>query len=257
MNEDLPRSVATAWRGRERPARGRRPGLTLEAIVDAGLRVAAAEGLAAVSMGRVAKELGAATMSLYRHVSAKDELLAHMVDAAFAAAPSGPEPDETWRLGLTRWALAHLAVLRRHRWLVRIPISGPPLMPNQVLWFERGLQCLRGTRLPEPEKPGVLLLVNGFVRNEATLETDLMQTARASGVAPQQAGAVYARLLGSLTDPERFPAIHAVLAAGTFDPPGTTGDDVEFGLDRILDGIDVLIRARADGRHPSAGTTPG
>ena len=54
-------------------------------------------------MSRVARELGAATMSLYRHVSAKDELLAHMVDAAFAAAPTRRQ-DETWRAGLTRWA---------------------------------------------------------------------------------------------------------------------------------------------------------
>ena len=73
-----------------------------------------------------------------------------------------------------------------------------------------------------------------------------MQSAQASGVAPEDAGAAYGRLLGSLADPERFPAIHAVLAARAFDPPGTTADDVQFGLDRILDGIDVLVRARAE-----------
>jgi AcrR family transcriptional regulator len=244
VSEDIPRSVAAAWRGREPGRRGRRPGLRLATIVEAGLRVAVADGLAAVSMSRVATELGAATMSLYRHVSAKDELLAHMVDAAFAAAPDPPEPDEPWRAGLTRWADAHLAVLRRHRWLVRIPISGPPLMPNQVLWFERGLQCLRATRLPEPEKPAVLLLVNGFVRNQATLEADLLQAAQTSGVALEHAGAAYSRMLGGLVDPERFPAITAVLAARAFDPPGTAADDVQFGLDRILDGIEALIRAR-------------
>jgi AcrR family transcriptional regulator len=245
VGEDIPRSVAAAWHGREPGTRGRRPGLSLAAIVDAGLRVAVADGLAAVSMSRVATELGAATMSLYRHVSAKDELLAHMVDAAFAHPPDAPAPDESWRAGLTRWATAHLAVLRRHRWLVRVPISGPPLMPHQVLWFERGLQCLRATRLPEPEKPSVLLLVNGFVRNQATLEADLMQAAHASGIALEHAGAAYARLLGRLIDAERFPAIHAVLAARTFDPPGTPADDVAFGLDRILDGIEVLVHARA------------
>ena len=245
MSEDIPRGVAAAWRGREPGTRGRRPGLSLPTIVEAGLRVAVADGLAALSMSRVASELGAATMSLYRHVSAKDELLAHMVDAAFAAPPPAPEPDEAWRTGLTRWASAHLAVLRRHRWLVRVPISGPPLMPNQVLWFERGLQSLRATRLSEPEKPAVLLLVNGFVRNQATLEADLLQAAQATGVALEHAGAAYSRLLGSLADPERFPAIHAVLAARAFDPPGTTADDVQFGLDRILDGIEVLVRARA------------
>ena len=87
MAEQMPRAVAAAWRGREPATRGRRPGLSLATIVDAGVRVAVADGLAAVSMSRVAHEIGAATMSLYRHVSAKDELLAHMVDAAFAAAP--------------------------------------------------------------------------------------------------------------------------------------------------------------------------
>jgi hypothetical protein len=91
----------------------------------------------------------------------------------------------------------------------------------------------------------VLLLVNGFVRNEATLEADLLQAAQASGVALEHAGAAYGRLLGRLTGPDRFPAIHAVLAARAFDPPGTTADDVRFGLDRILDGIEVLVRTRA------------
>jgi AcrR family transcriptional regulator len=224
--------------------------LSLATIVEAGLRVASSDGLGAVSMSRVARELGAATMSLYRHVSAKDELLAHMVDLAFAVAPDAPGPGEGWRAGLTRWANAHLAVLRRHRWLVRVPISGPPLMPHQVLWFERGLQCFRDTALPEREKPAVLLLVNGFVRNEATLEADLLQAAHASGRRLEDAGADYARLLGSLADADRFPAIHAVLAGQAFDAPGTTADEVDFGLERILDGIDVLVKARAAGLAP-------
>lgn len=245
MADDMPRAVATAWRGRAVSTRGRRPGLGLGTIVDAALRVALADGLGAVSMSRVASELGAATMSLYRHVQAKDELLAHMVDAAFAGAPGTPAPDEPWRAGLTRWALQYLAVLRRHRWLVRVPVSGPPLMPNQVLWFERGLQCLRGTALPQAEKPAVLLLVDGFVRNQATLEADLMQAAQASGVALEEAGAAYARVLGGLVDPERFPAVQALLDARTFEPPGTPADGVQFGLDLILDGIEVLIGRRA------------
>jgi AcrR family transcriptional regulator len=252
--EDTPRAVAAAWRRKqERSAPGRRAGLSLATIVDAGLRVAVADGLGAVSMSRVASELGAATMSLYRHVSAKDELLTHMVDAAFAVAPDAPAADEDWRAGLTRWVYAHLAVLRRHRWLVRVPISGPPLMPNQVLWFERGLQCLRDTPLPPAEKPGVLLLVNGFVRNEATLETDLLHAAQASGASIHDAGAAYARVLSSLIDAERFPALHALLSVRTFEPAGTVTDDVQFGLDRILDGIDVLLRARAAGASPAAG----
>ena len=244
---DLPRSVAAAWRGREPGTRGRRPGLSLTAIVQAGIRVAEADGLAAVSMSRVAKELGAATMSLYRHLSAKEELLAHMVDAVLADAPAAPSPGAAWRPGLARWASAYLAVLRRHQWLVRIPIGGPPLMPNQVLWFERGIACLRDTPLREAEKPSTLLLVNGFVRNQATLEADLTIAARAAGTSPADVGAGYSALLAQLIDADRFPALHALLAARVFVGEGAIEDDFQFGLDRILDGIDVLIRARAAG----------
>ena len=71
----IPPVLAMAWGLRDRPGKGPRPGLTLERIVAAGVKVAATEGLGAVSMARVAKELGAATMSLYRHINAKDELL--------------------------------------------------------------------------------------------------------------------------------------------------------------------------------------
>ena len=108
------------------------------------MRVADTEGLDAVSMGRVAAELGTAPMSLYRHVSAKEELLTLMVDAAWGPAPDGPVPDgpvpgEGWRVGLARWAWALRAGARRHPWVVRIPISGLPIMPREVAWFEDAL----------------------------------------------------------------------------------------------------------------------
>lgn len=236
--------MATAWGLREGASRPRARGLSLGRIVDAGIRVATADGLAAVSMNRVAAELGAAPMSLYRHLTAKDELFAHMMDTAYGQVPAPPEPGESWRDGLNRWAGAHMAIVRRHPWLLRIPIGGPPLMPNHVLWFERGLQCLRDTRLSPPEKPSVLLLINGFVRNQATLEADLTIAARASGVQPEEAGLAYGRTLSRLADANRFPAVRALLDARVFEGEGTVIDDFRFGLDRILDGIEVLVRAR-------------
>ena len=86
----LPASIEAAWGLRERPARGPKPGLSLERIVAAAVELAAAEGLAAVSMSRVARALGSSPMSLYRYVTAKDELLALMVDAALADTPAPP-----------------------------------------------------------------------------------------------------------------------------------------------------------------------
>ena len=78
-----------------RPGRSPRPragGPSLQRIVEAAIGVATAEGLPSVSMNRVAAELGAAPMSLYRHLSAKDELLAHMVDAVYGLVPDAPAP---------------------------------------------------------------------------------------------------------------------------------------------------------------------
>ena len=144
-------------------------------------------------MSRVASELGAATMSLYRHVSAKDELLAHMVDAVFADAPDRRRTRR--ELAARPGTLGDRAPggAAAPSWLVRVPISGPPLMPNQVLWFERGLACLRTRGCAEAEKPSMLLLVNGFVRNQATLEADLLIAARISGTSPSTSARATAR----------------------------------------------------------------
>jgi AcrR family transcriptional regulator len=249
MNDDsgtgLPASIEAAWGLRERATRGPKRGLSLERIVAAGVKVAEAEGLAAVSMGRVAAELGSSAMSLYRYVAAKDELLSLMVDAA-AGPPPGVTPGEGWRDGLSGWAWALLAVLRRHPWSLRVPISGPPITPNQVAWMEQGISVLRGTGLTEPEKISTIMLVSGFVRYWATVTTDLAEAARAAGADAAESASGYGRTLAKVADPERFPALNALIASGAFEgddePPDT---DFVFGLERVLDGIDALVRARA------------
>ena len=113
--------------------------------------------------------------------------------------------------------------------------------------MEQGLRCLRDTGLAEGEKLSVMLLLTGFVRNWATLEADLAEAAQASGSGAQAAMSDYGRLLARLTDAERFPALHAVIDAGVLDEPdGPEDQDAEFvfGLERMLDGIDALVRAR-------------
>src|SRR3984885_14325663 len=154
----LPGSVAAAWGVRERPHKGPKPALSLARIVDAAVRVADAEGLDAVSMGRVAAELGAAPMSLYRHLSAKEELLELMTDAAWGDPPAAPAAGEEWRAGLARWAWALRANARRHSWVARIALNSLPIMPHQVAWFENGLACMADTGLTEARKGSVILL---------------------------------------------------------------------------------------------------
>jgi AcrR family transcriptional regulator len=232
----LPASLAAAWGRRERPSRGPRPGLSLDRIADAGVRVAQTEGLAAVSMARVAQELDASTMSLYRYVASKDELLTLMVDAAVGPPPPA-DPDEDWRAGLARWTWSYHARLSEHPWGVRVPITGPPATPNQVAWMEQALWAMRDSGLSEEEKASVLLLLSGYVRNEATLTAELTAT----GFISDEAMMGYTRLLRTLTDPAEFPALHALLDAGVFDRADPPEKEFGFGLERILDGIEALI----------------
>jgi AcrR family transcriptional regulator len=238
----LPAEVAAAWGVRERSHKGPKPALTLARIVDAAVRIADTEGLDAVSMGRVAAELGAAPMSLYRHVSAKDELRRLMVDAAWGDSPGPLAPGETWRDGLSRWAWSMRANARAHPWAVRIPISGLPIMPREIAWFEDALACLAETGLTEARKASVIMLLSGYVRNLAATEADITAAVMASGLSPDEWMASYPRMLSQLTDPRRFPALTAFIAAGVFDQADDPDDEFVFGLDRILDGITVLIQ---------------
>jgi len=243
----LPASVAAAWGVRDRPHKGPKPGLSLERIVAAAVQVADAEGLAAVSMSRVAAELGTAPMSLYRYVTAKDELLALMLDAAYGPYPTEPPletaPDAGWRAGLSRWAWAMRAAMQRHPWVLHIPIRGLPTLPNEVAWFEEGLRCLQDTGLEENEKASAILLVSGYVRNAAMIDADIEAAVRASGKTPDEWMASYARTLTVLADPRRFPALTKFIAAGVFDRADPPEAEFTFGLDRVLDGLAALIQS--------------
>jgi len=239
----LPAAVAAAWGVRESPGKGPKPGLSLERIVQAAITIAARDGLGAVSMSRVAADLGASTMSLYRYVSAKDELVKLMVDAAYGPPPAA-EPGEGWRPALSRWAWAMRAGFQRHPWVVRIPISGLPILPNEVAWFERGLASLGDSGLEEAEKASVIMLVSGYVRTLATTEADVGAAIRASGADPDEWMAAYPRMLAKLTDPVRYQALAAFIAAGVFEVHDDPDDEFTFGLERILDGLDALVRTR-------------
>ena len=252
--DELPDDVALLWGRRPSGRRGRRPTLTVEDITGAAVRIADAEGLAGLSMARVAGELGNSTMALYRHVRSKDELLLLMSDAALEEPPAEPATGD-WRDQLTRWAHDVLTMIRRHPWYRDIPISGPPMGPRNLLWFDRALGALADTGLAEGDKvitvTGLLPLVHG----QARLSLDL-----AAGYAddPEAFGSRYATNLAALVDDRRFPALSKVIAAGVFDPGGEGADagpdgyddfgaEFAFALDCYFDGVAAFIARRTGG----------
>jgi AcrR family transcriptional regulator len=243
--EGLPATLAAAWGLRERPTKGPKPSLSLERIVAAGVKVAESEGLAAVSMSRVAARLDASTMSLYRHVTNKDELLALMMDTAIGPPPSNLPPGEGWREGLSRFARAERDGLLRQPWVLRVPLTAPPLTPNQIAWLEWGLRFLRGTGLPAQQKMSVILTISSYVWRATTIEADLIEGAKAAGTTVEQAAAGFGQILARLADPRRFPEVHAAIAEGAFDDEEYEMDpEFVFGLELILDGVEVLIGRR-------------
>ncbi len=239
--QGLSPGIAAAWGVKPPPAKGPRPGLTLERIVATAVAVADAEGLDAVSMNRVAKELHTGAMSLYRYVASKDELLALMVDAALGEVPPAPAGGG-WRPRLERWARTTMEAMWRHPWTVNAPIAGPPLAPHAVAWFEDALAALDGTGLEPGEKPSVVLMLSGYVTNHVTVMSQVAESFLKEGDAAMRG---YADTLRALTDAERFPALHAVLAAGVFDRADPPDEEFAFGLERILDGMEALIRSRS------------
>ena len=135
-------------------------------------------------------------------------------------------------------------MLRAHAWIVHLPVTGPPVTPNQLAWTDRALRALGGTGLTEADKTGVVLLVANYMLTTARLSTDLGPAASGESVA------AYSTLLDGLVDTRRFPALRTAIDAGAFDYPtdATEGErqfDYAFGLDRILDGVATLIRRSA------------
>jgi AcrR family transcriptional regulator len=227
----------------ERPARRRGAadgGLGVGAIVAAGLAVADAEGLAALSMRRVAAELGAAPMSLYRHVRDKDELLLAMMDAAISEVVL-PDPPAAWRDGLEVAARALWAGFRRHPWLpAALSLTRPQLLPGALAYSEWVLGVLSGTGLDPLTTFTTHVTVFTFVRGMAmNLELEAEAEA-ASGLTGDEWMAGQEAALEALVADGRHPNFTRVLRSMDFDLD--LDALFEFGLQRLLDGLAAMPR---------------
>lgn len=235
---ELPRKVRLAWGLAEPGSRGPRRGLSVEQILDAAIELADTEGVAALSMGRVAKSLGFTTMSLYRYVESKDELVELISDRALGAPPEF-DPGLPWRAGLQQWAIAEYEALLRHKWWLQLPIVAPPTGPNNMRWLDAGLARLVETPLSEQLKVKVVLNTSLYVVGRARFSSDI---ATAGGEDVE-----YAAVLPTLLDPAQFPHLLAALASGGFDddtPVEWDDADFRFALDLFLDGVERLIDAQ-------------
>jgi AcrR family transcriptional regulator len=162
--EDVRRSLQLMWGGPGEPTRGPKPALTVGGIVRAAIEMTDADGLAALSMRRIAAALGVGAMSLYRYVPNKGVLVDLMVDEAYrediaaAQAVTGGWRERLEALSRQEWAL-----YLRHPWMLQVPRGRPMLGRHSMLSTEITLRAVDGIGLDEDEVLAAVVTVGSFV----------------------------------------------------------------------------------------------
>ena len=245
---DPARSLSLLWGTHGKVGRS---GLTVESIVEAAIDIADRDGLDAVSMRRIAEQLGVGAMSLYTHVPGKSDLIDLMTDRVvgelYGDVGEPGRADGGWRGALTYIAERNWELYQRHSWLLQLDRYRPVLGPNTTGNYEAELRPLDGLGLTDVEMDSALSLVLTHVAGTAKALTTVKQTTAVSGMTDAQWWSVTAPVLAELVDPERYPVSSRVgTATGVaFDAPSSPAHAMRFGLDRILDGIGVLIDRRS------------
>ncbi|MDG9719261.1 TetR/AcrR family transcriptional regulator [Streptomyces sp. DH24] len=241
---DIARTLELLWDTGRRPSRGPRPTLTLDQIVEAAVRIADAEGLDAVSMRRVATELGTGAMSLYRYVPGKAELLDLMLDRVQRPSQDpAAYGDGGWRRALEALAHATLALYRRHPWLLHVNQCRPILGPGALDGMESVLARIKPMGLSDPELLSVIIMIDGYVVGAARTQVHQEEAERRSGLTDAQFWEAQQPVLEEVMASGRYPVL-ASLSEDTFSP---AFDHFRFGLQRILDGLEVLVARRERG----------
>jgi AcrR family transcriptional regulator len=272
----LPAGLDLLWGRRGQGKRGPRPGLSADAIVDAAIRLADAEGLEGVSMARVAAELGRTPMSLYRYVASKEELLQLMWNASAVGAEGLVLEGDGWRARLRMWCVVQRDMLDRHAWLTQMPMAAPPVAPNSLAFVERGLETMDGTPLADIDKLRFIGLISSYTMSEARMAYDGLRAARDAAAAAAAGDGdgggepappwTFDALLRELADEATYPRLYRIAwtppgggsgsgegsgagsgggsGAGSgagVDGPPSERDEFLLGVDLILDGIQAYM----------------
>jgi AcrR family transcriptional regulator len=244
---DPARSLALLWRTQDGPTSGRkgRSDLGVDRIVRAGIEIADTDGLAALSMRRVADRLGVGTMSLYTYVPGKAELIDVMLDTVYGET-SRPDTDGGWRDRLAQVARENWALYHRHPWMLQVAAGRAVLGPHAIAKYDYELGAVAELGLTEVEMDSLLSLVLGHAETAARRSVEMAQVEQRSGMTDEQWWRAHAPLLGRLLDPQRYPTATRVgAAAGAAHGSAHNPEHgFEFGLQRILDGIEEFIASR-------------
>jgi AcrR family transcriptional regulator len=228
--------VNLSWRKKRSSSRGPKPSVSADRIARAAIHVADKEGLEAVTMQRIAGEIGLTTMALYRYVSSKSDLVDLMIDSASDTAPIFGKPSQPWSDRLKEWARRCFFIYRDHPWFLEATSMRRSIMgPNELSWMEAALAMLAESGLAPEERHSAFMALIGQVRGHATF----LQI-RNRGESPQGWTNDLVQLLHSQAD--RYPVLLNAARSGAFSK--TPSLVFDFGIDCILEGVHARVTVR-------------
>jgi AcrR family transcriptional regulator len=250
---DPRRSMRLLWRLELSPKRGPKPSLSLDDIVTTAIEIADEEGVDAVSMRRIAERLGVGAMTLYTYVPAKTDLLDLMYDRVVGEQEVSFPDGSTVRERLEILARGQWDLHQRHHWISQMPWTRVPLGPHILDAYERAVSAVSRTGLRGKEITEVLTLVSSYVHGAARLAVEAVTLPSATAIDHEDWWASVGSVLEAIWDPERFPTLSSPEMAHAWDQQDDGKgyfltealSSFEFGLARVLDGIDAFIASRS------------
>ncbi|WP_433508605.1 TetR/AcrR family transcriptional regulator [Nonomuraea sp. CA-143628] len=232
------------WMRPERPARGPKPAYSRAQITEAAIRIADTEGLEAATMRRIAADIGAGAMSLYRYVPSRDDLIELVADRLQGEIDVEGMPSGDWRADLTRYADGMRAMWLRHPWIATVHRSLPGLGPNQLRLIERVMGAL-DAYVPIDENLGLMAILNGYIDSAVRDEVSWAEEVRRSGLTETQWLARTYPYVEQLLKSGQYP-IFTKIATQARQTHLSRDERFRYGLERVLDCIAAALPSTAD-----------
>ncbi|TCC45417.1 TetR/AcrR family transcriptional regulator [Kribbella pittospori] len=230
------------WMRPERPARGPKPVYSRAQITEAAIRIADAEGLEAATMRRIAADIGAGAMSLYRYVPSREDLVDLMADQVMGEIDVTGMPSGDWRADLTRYADGLRAMWMRHPWIASVQRSLPTFGPNQLLLIER-LMGVLDAFVPIDENLDLVALLNSYVESTVREEISTARKVRRSGLSESEWMARSHSYVDRLVKSGEYPIFTKIVMEAR-QPHLSRDDQFRHGLQRVLDSITASLPSR-------------
>ena len=245
MDQDPDRTLGLLWRrtlGTPQGSRGPKQRVSVDEVIRAAITVADEEGLPAFSMRKVADRLGLKLMSIYTYVPGRAELIGLMSDEVAGERPLPPH-EGSLRQRLTGIAQQLWDEFHRHPWLLQVENSRPWIGPNLSDRYEWQLAAIEGAGFTDLEMDQVVTLVATFAAGSARTSVDARRTAQRSGISDAEWWEINAPVLDRVMPLGAYPISGRVgqVAGQEYHAVDDPERSFQFGLDRIIDGLEHLL----------------